>query len=309
MTIANAAVRHAGANGIWLSSTFAAALALSAFGCEDSSPSGDGATNGGGPGTSGQGSPQTRAPYDIEGCVVSVLANDCSGALPAPHEIELLNARTGEPLPGFKTTSGSGGKYAFKNVPGDIEVAVHAKGVGPADVAGSTYDSIAVHVPESGDNLMRVSSVGTAGLAGAAAGFTPADDKAALSGAVYQVNDQGRRVGAIGCAKVYLDDEPHPALSADQRYNASSGIPTTLTELQQTLANSGRFYFGNLSKGEHKLRVSLDEGRTFIAEKTVFVGKSRQEAASPFKAILYLVGIDVKGPNPTTATCPSEVVK
>jgi hypothetical protein len=226
-----------------------------------------------------------------------------------PHEVELLDAKTGAALPGFKTTSTSGGRYAFKNVPGDVEIALHATGVGPVTESGSTYDTISFFSPNTGDNLLRVSSVGTAGLTGMAAGFTPAEDRAALSGAVYQVNDSGRRVGAIGCAKIYLDDLPHPAPGLDQRYNASSGIPTTLARLDNTLAGAGRFYIGNLTKGEHKLRVSLDDGKTFIAERSVFLGRSRQEAGSPFKSILYLVGIDIKGPNPTRPDCPTEEKK
>jgi len=79
--------------------------------------------------------------------------------------------------------------------------------------------------------------------------------------------------------------------------------------LEQTLAGSGRFYFGNLAKGEHTLKVSMDGGSTFIAQRSIFVGKARQDASSPFKALLYLVGLDVKGPNPTPASCPSEVPK
>jgi hypothetical protein len=246
------------------------------------------------------------ATIDIEGCVVPVLASTCNEGLSVPHQVQLLNAKTGEPLPGFKTTSASGGKYAFKGVPGDLEVAVHAIGVGPVSEPGSTYDTISVYVPNTGDTLLRVSSVGTAGLAAASADFTPADDRTPLSGTVYQVDASGKRIGQIGCAKIFLDGEPHPAISADQRYNASTGIPTSLRRLDKTLANSGRFYFGNVQKGPHKLKVSLDEGKTFIAEREVFVGKSRAEANSPFKAVLYLVGIDVMGPNPTPANCPSE---
>ena len=91
-----------------------------------------------------------------------------------------------------------------------------------------------------------------------------------------------------------------------QRYNAANGIPTTLRRLDQTLANSGRFYFGNLAKGQHTLKVTLDGGKSFIAERSLFIGRTREEAESPFKSLLYLVGIDVKGPNPTPASCPSE---
>jgi hypothetical protein len=248
----------------------------------------------------------SRPNYDIEGCVVSVLATDCSSGLQTPHVVELLNAANGESLPGFRTTSAVGGKYAFKNVPGDIDVAVHAIGVGAASESGSTYDTIAFHVREAGDPLLRVSNVGTAGIAGMAAGFTPADDKVALSGAVYMVNGSGRRVGTVGCAQIFVDGASHPAPDVDQRYNASNGIPTTLARLDKTLAGSGRFYIGNLEKGEHTLKVSLDQGMTFIAERKVLLSRVREEAESPFKSLLYLVAIDLKGENPTPSGCPTE---
>lgn len=290
-----------------LSTSLFTALALSSGSCGGdggtATDQADASTDPGEPGDSSSPPPTT---IDIDGCIVSVLATDCGGGLPVPHEVELVNAKTGQPLPGFKTTSAPGGKYAFKNVPGDIEIAVHAIGVGPVGDSSSTYDSIALYVREAGDNLLRVSSVGTAGIAGTAADFTPNDDKAALSGAVYQVDAKGKRIGQIGCAQIYLDDLPHPATSVAQRYNAANGIPTTLRRLDKTLTNSGRFYFGNLPKGQHTLRVTLDDGKTFIAERSVFVGKTRAEAGSPYKSVLYLVGIDVEGPNPTPTGCPSE---
>ncbi len=246
------------------------------------------------------------ATVDIEGCVVPVLGTNCGDALPVPHQVQLLNAKTGEPLAGFKTTTGAGGRYSFKNVPGNIEVAVHAIGVGAPSESASTYDSISIYVPNTGEEVLRVSTVGTAGLAGAAADFKPLDERAPVTGAVYQVDATGKRIGQIGCAKVFLDGEPHPATSADQRYNAVNSIPTTLRKLDKTLANSGRFYFGNIPKGQHTLKVSLDDGKSFIAERSLFVGRARMEAESPFKSVLYLVAIDVMGPNPTPAGCPTE---
>jgi hypothetical protein len=292
-----------------LFSTLIAAFALATGACGEDPPRGDAAGNQGdggpGPSTDDSGS-GARPNYDIEGCVVSVLGTDCTSSLPTPHVIELLNAKTGEPVTGFRTTSGAGGKYTFKNVPGEIDVAVHAIGVGPVTESASTYDSIAFHDLDSGENLMRMSTVGTAGLAGMAASFTAKDDKVALTGAVYQVNESGKRVGTIGCAQVYIDDAPHPAVGVDQRYNGVSGIPVTLSKLDHTLAGSGRFYFGNLDKGAHKLKVSMDGGKSFIIERSVFIGKARSEAQSPYKSLLYLVGLDFKGANPMPAGCPRE---
>jgi hypothetical protein len=266
----------------------------------------------------GNGEPETAPPpppgtgqpgaetFDLEGCVVSVLATDCSSGLPVPHEIELLDAKTGVPLPGFRTTSAPGGRYSFKGVPRDVELAIHVRGNGPIDASASTYDTIALYSFGAGDNLLRVSSVGTASLTGDTAAFTPAQDRVAFSGAVYVVNDSGRRMGTIGCAQVFIDDEPHPAVKYDQRYNASSGLPTILSSLDRTLAGSGRFYLGNLSTGQHTLKVSLDGGKNFILERPVFISKVRADASSPFKSLLYLVGLDIKGPNPMPADCPTE---
>ena len=303
-----AARRHDGATTTFLTVLMAGLLMGACGGTDDPSPPPGGApTNPGGGGAMNPGAP--AATFDLQGCVVSVLATDCGSGLPAPHEVELLNAATGEPLPGFTTRSASGGKYSFKDVPSDVELAIHAIGVGAAEEGGSTYDSIAFYNPAAGDELLRVSSVGTAGLAGMTAAFTPSQDRVALSGTVYQVNEQGRRIGTVGCAQVFVDSEPHPAARFDQRYNASSGIPTTLAKLQQTLASSGRFYFGNVEPGMHTLKVSMDGGKSFILERKLFLGKVRREASSPFKALLYLVGLDIKGANPTPAACPTEELR
>jgi hypothetical protein len=56
-------------------------------------------------------------------------------------------------------------------------------------------------------------------------------------------------------------------------------------------------------KGKHTLKVSLDGGKSFIAEKSIYVPIARAEASSEFKAIQYFVGIDIKGLNPTPASC------
>jgi hypothetical protein len=246
------------------------------------------------------------ATYDLEGCVVSVLGTDCSSGLPVPHQIDLLNAKTGELLPGFSTMSASGGRYSFKGVPRDVELAIHAHGTGAAETPASTYDSMVIYAPNAGDNLLRVSSVGTANTVADIGGFMPAQDRVPLSGAVYAVNESGRRVGIVGCAQVFVDDQPHPAATYDQRYNASNGLPTRPERLDRTLAGSGRFYFANLSKGEHTLKVSMDGGKSFILERKVLISKVRADASSPFKSLLYLIGLDIPGPNPTPANCPSE---
>ena len=92
--------------------------------------------------------------------------------------------------------------------------------------------------------------------------------------------------------------------AAAQRYIGSGGLPTGSEFLSQTLRGSGRFYFGNLAKGQHTLRVSIDDGRSFIATATFFVPYSRAEATSESKEMLVQLDIDIEGPDPTPTSCP-----
>ena len=103
---------------------------------------------------------------------------------------------------------------------------------------------------------------------------------------------------------IFLDQLPHPATSADQRYGGGL-LPTTLDRLSRT-DRSGQWLFGNVQPGLHTFKVSLDGGRTFIASKTVYIPLARREALGEYKSILVNMGIDVSGPYLTPADCPPD---
>jgi hypothetical protein len=289
------------------------ALGLVAIACgddgdDDEDAGGTTAGMGGTGGTTGGSMGGNEEPYVADGTLVPVTASDTSAPLPAVHKIELLNAADGQPLsPPLSTTSESGtGKWKIEGVPAAARVAIHVEGAG--DAATGTYDTVILNVYKDipDDPLTRVSSAGTATIAEGSAGYTAKAEAAALSGAIYIVQNK-MRVGAVGCAKIYVDDKPSPATEYDQRYIDGNSLPTTLDKQGQTL-RSGRFFFGNLAKGKHTLKWSLDNGATFVGDPVeVFIGKGRMDASSAFKAILYQVGIDYippDGKNPTPASCP-----
>lgn len=244
----------------------------------------------------------------ISGTLISQLGTSEADAIVIPHEIELLNADTGEPFsPPIVTLSATGtGKYAFAGVPQGVNLALHVKGVGPLERAGSTYDAFSYYAPKAGDNFLRVGTASTADVASGTGAFQRMPDRAPVSGAVYLVDASDKRIGAVGCAQLFLDDQPHPALDAAQRYELATRFPTTLDKQVMTLAGLGRFYFGNVAPGAHVLKVSMDGGRTFLAEKSFFVPFARKDASAAYKEILYFVGIDISGPDPTPAGCPAD---
>jgi hypothetical protein len=164
-------------------------------------------------------------------------------------------------------------------------------------------ESIHMTPPDSGENVIRISQVGTASTAEMTGNFVGKQDQVAIGGAVYRVDAKGKRIGSIGCARVYVDDEQHPSTTTDQRYIAANGLPTTIDKLDKTLS-SGKFYFGNITKGKHTFKVSVDEGKNFIATLEVFVPLTRDDATGDFKNVLVLMGIDVPGADPTPAGCP-----
>jgi hypothetical protein len=237
--------------------------------------------------------------------LVNVLAQDPAGYIAPSHEVEVLDAVTGKAFdpPIRATTTRGNGQFILKGLPCKTKAWIHVTGAGPVNEGGSTYDSLGLHVPESGEGLVRISTVGTASSAEATGGFTGKPELVSLGGAVYSVDASGKRVGSVGCATVHVDDEPQPARSVDQRYVASTGLPTTLEKLTQT-RRSGQFYFGNLKPGLHKFRVSLDGGATFIGTPLeLTLPFARQDAKGEFKSMLVLAGIDIGGPNPTPASC------
>lgn len=58
-----------------------------------------------------------------------------------------------------------------------------------------------------------------------------------------------------------------------------------LTQQSVTLRRVGRVQFGNLAKGDHTLRISVDGGSTFIAEVPFNLPLVRSEATSLYKAV------------------------
>jgi hypothetical protein len=237
------------------------------------------------------------------GTLVAITAADTSAPILAPTKIIVLNSDTGEPLvPEVSTTTSSkDGTWCLKDIPSESPIAFHSIGTG--DDKTGYYDSIVLNVKPStpDDPLSRISSASTASVAGATGGFTAKPEMGALSGGVYVIRD-GKRVGAIGCAKVYIDDEPHPAEKYDERYINDQSLPTTLDKQQATLPNRGTFFFGNLPKGKHKLKVTVDDGKTFFNETDIFIGLAREDASSAYKAVLYQIGLDVDG-DKTPASC------
>lgn len=299
----------------------AASMAVGAVGCGGSDD--DEKDSGGTPGEDG-GTPTsdgggvtpgsctgTRDPKQLT--LVTVLANDPSGFIGTPHEVELVSATDGKPFnPPLTTTTEKGtGGFTFKNVPCDTKAWIHVKGVGPASDPKSTYDSLSLDAPDSGEVIIRASTVGTAATAEMTGGFKSKDDEIAIGGAVYTVDSKGKRTGSVGCATVHIDDASHPAMANDQRYIASTGLPTTLDKQSKTL-RSGKFYFGNIKPGTHKFKVSVDGGQTFLKQLNgtdtleVFLPFARKDATSDFKSFLVLMGIDIPGADPTPKDCPAQ---
>lgn len=311
-------------SGTFVLSAFVAMTALSAAvscggdgGDPETKPDG-GSTSGGTAGTTGGGTTGGGSgPYDMDLTLVGVLDLKPVAAV---HKVELLSAVTGLPLdPKAETMTADGaGTFSFKKVARDPGVWIHVIGAGPKTTTTSTYDSLSLSAPDSGDKLIRISTVGTASIAEKSGKFTADQTKIAIGGAVYQVDGTGKRIGSVGCAQVFLDDSTTPAAEgADDfatRYVASTGLPAPLgtasPALNKTLAGAagGKFFIGNVPKGKHTFKVSMDGGKTFIkeAEKEIYIPFTRDEAAGDFKGFLTLIGLDVPGKDPTPAGCPTE---
>jgi len=242
--------------------------------------------------------------YTYRGTLVSIFATDPSGAIAVPHLIEQLDNDTGKPLvPPVTTMSAAGtGAIVFTGPRGKHITYVHGTGTGNE----STVDTVLVNADPSDidDPLIRISSAGLSGVASGSAGFTAKPDRAGLTGAVYWLKDH-KRAGTIGCAKIYIDGATGPDLEQDQRYNAPSGLPVPLDQQSQTAAG-GVFYFANAKEGKHTIKVSLDDGKTFVGEETsLFIPFSNAEAMSDYKGVLVQMAYYVEAPtNPTPKDCP-----
>lgn len=261
-------------------------------------------------------SPVTAADGGVEytvynGTLVSILATDESMRIGIPHSIEVRNNETSAPFdPPITTTSAPGtGAISYMSPKGIVkQLWVRGTGTGP----DATYDTVLVNASsETTDKLIRIASAGLVTIAEGSAGFKGRPERAALAGGIYWTLNK-TRMGTVGCAKVYLDDATQPDTEQDQFYNGASGLPVPRTcpepagscvSLVQTLSG-GRFYFGNIKVGRHTVKVSFDDGKTFVGETKVFVPYSRAEASSETKNVLVQMAVDLEGPaNPTPAGC------
>jgi len=260
---------------------------------------GGGGVDAGGGGASG---PAPAPLTDFSGTLVTILAIDTSSKIGTPHLVELLNPQ-GKPynptISGM--TAATAGTITLKAPADPLSIWIHGAGT-------DTYDTVIQAARRtSGDMLLRISSAGTLTAANNSGGFMNKPDRAALAGTVYWTKG-GLRMGTVGCAKIYVDGKTENDASQDQLYNAASGLPTTIDKQSQTLS-AGRFYIANATVGPHKLKVSLDDGKTFIGTETsVLVPFPRSEASSQTKAVLVQIGVDIEGAaNPTLPTCKDPV--
>jgi len=304
-------------SGTFALTAFVALTSIAALGCgEDEDPEGDGGGGGNDAGTGGEdgGTGCTGTRPDRMLTLIQVLGQDENAFISTPHKVQLLHLDGTKFDPPVEAMSNTMGKFTAKGQPCGTEAWIHVPGVGPASDNMSTYDSLSLSAPDSGDNLIRISTVGTAATAETTGKFTSDPERIAIGAAVYTVDGTGRRTGSVGCAKVYMDGDMHPAPNTDQRY-ISGVLPTTWDVLSMT-QRSGKFYFGNVVKGNHTFKVTMDDGATFLDLRqpdgstaksvTINVPFARKDATSEFKSFLVLFGVDVVGGNPTPASCPED---
>jgi hypothetical protein len=299
-------------NGKFAVSAFAALTALSTMAACGGDDGGGDKADGSTPGGNDGGTQEET--YDMDLTLVGVLDLQPVSAV---HTVELLSAETGavlSPKRETKTAQGAG-TFSFADVSRKEGVWIHVVGNGPAGGGMSTYDSLSLSAPDSGDKLIRISTAGTATIAESTGKFTADQGKIAVGGAVYKTEASGKRVGAIGCAQIFIDDTTTlPSASDDPystRYVAATGLPAPLGDtapaLNKTLSGTagGKFLIGNVSKGKHTFKVSMDGGKTFLVEKEIFIPFTRAEATGETKAFLVLIGLDLPaGMDPTPAGCP-----
>lgn len=290
-------------------SAFVACGALAAIGCGDSKDDPDdnggdkedaGTPGGGGTDDAGGSSAGTTRTWS--GTLVQVLAQDTSAPIKTPHKITAVDNETGTPIEGGKfstMTSGNDGTWTLKDVPMDKPIAFNLEGAGSA--TDGTYDAVTINVTNNSvdEPLTRVSAAGTATLAEQAAGYKANQDAAGLSIGVYHVVNK-KRQAIIGCVKAVLDDSDEKTKAADLRYVTAQGLPSANQPM--TEASRGAMLFGNIPKGKHKVKLTVDDGKTYFGETEFTIFKSRAEAVSAFKSILFFMAIDVPE-NKTPASC------
>lgn len=294
-------------------SAFAALTALATTGCGDDKekPADDAPDDGGSSAPENEGGTASPSKRTWSGTLVQILAQDTNAPITIRHKIIVLDNKTGEPLEGGKytaMTSATDGTWEIKDVPMDKPIAFQSEGQGAATDMNATYDSIVINVTAdtAPDPLSRISSASTASVANTSAGFTTMEDMSSLTGAVYYVKN-GMRVSVVGCTQVWLDDDPaQPPTKGDLRYVGSNGLPVPIATQGKTEGTRGAFLFANLAVGTHKLKFSVDGGKTFFGETEIYITKARKDSASAlkggYKGILYQIGIDI-GEDKTPADC------
>ncbi len=221
----------------------------------------------------------------------------------ASQQVSFLNNQTGEPLsPPIEIASeATTGKITAQVPPGAHIVWV--KGTG--DLVSGTFDTALLNVSEANwTDTYGVFPNSIATVADLSGQYEARADRAGLTGAVYWTQN-GKRAGTVGCAKLYLDGATAPDLDQSQRYNAAgTALPLPLA-LQDQTARTGVFSFGNITKGTHTLRVSIDDGQTFLgAPVTFYVPITNDEASSDLKRVAAQLAVDVEATeNPTPADC------
>lgn len=286
-----------------LVSALVAMGSIAAIGCGDDGDKGNetvdggGATPGGGMmggGGDGGGAESCAGKKRTwSGTLVPVLDQNTNNPIKTPHKIVALDNETGQPLEGGKysaMTSASNGAWEIKDVPMDKPIAFHTAGQG--DAMTGFYDAVTINVKcdTAPEPLSRISAAGTATLAEMAAGYTAKPEAAGLSVGVYHVVN-GQRLGTIGCVKAVLDDSEEATKAADLRYVPAGGIPSATATMSEKVR--GAMLFGNIPKGKHKLKFTVDNGATYFGETEINIFRSRSEAESQFKSILFFLGIEV----------------
>src|SRR5690349_12252213 len=103
-------------------------------------------------------------PGTLQGTLITVLGSTADDFVPTAHTIRLVGADGAAPLdPGVSTLTSATGSFALQP-PDRREYWLHVVGSGPATQPDSTYDSLTLWAPDSGDTLVRVGQVGTASV-------------------------------------------------------------------------------------------------------------------------------------------------
>jgi hypothetical protein len=241
--------------------------------------------------------------------LVSWPSAESGGYIFDSHEILVLD-ETGAPwIPEIRTRTQRGsGRFAIRGLPADTLPSLHV--IGQATGPSGSHDSVLLHYDRSaGMPFVALASNGTTQVAQTTSLVTNRPDRAALWGTIYWRPRGGVRQDSVGCALVALDGAPvGDDLGSGLRY-VYDLLPTLegdSMEIDQTVGGSRRsFYYGNIAPGPHTVRVSLDGGKSFVAESSFVIGRTRADALGVAREIAYDLAIDVEASSdPTPRDCP-----